>query len=161
MTHKWVCKEVPRVGAFERNHTKLVCRVSIVAKELDSNARVRGFADIVSNDTCLGHSDEYIIGTFEDTCVGIACCGNIFCFGNKTLLVEKFVSHIVSWAWHLIKSVREGSAWYLAECKIHLVNLLADYCRFLRNLIPEQVHLLCSSLQLICISAELRTVPSY
>ena len=72
MTHKWVCPEVPRIGALKGNHTELVRRVSSISKELDCNAWVSRVADIVSYDISLGDSDENMLSAFEDSCVGIA-----------------------------------------------------------------------------------------
>jgi len=150
MTHKWVGPEVPRISAFERDHTKLVCRVSSITKELDCNAWVCRIAYTVSNDICIGKSDENMLGTFEDTCVWIVWFSNVFCFCNNTLLMDK----LVSIAGHFICAILERCARVLTEKTIHLFNLLADHSGNLCNPGPKLIHLLFCCLRLILTSIE-------
>jgi len=155
MAHKWISPEIPRISSFERNHTELVCRVSSISKELDSNAWVCRIAYAICNNICLGKSDEYMLGTFEDSCVWIAWLSNVFCFCNKTLLMDKFVSITR----HFICTILERCAWVLAEKTVHLFNLLANHSGYLCDPGPKLIHLLFCCLRLILTSIESLITP--
>jgi len=150
MAHEWVGPEVPGISAFERDHTELVCGVSSITKELNRNAGVCSVAYTVCNNICLGKSDENMLGTFEYSCVWIVWFSNVFCFCNKTLLMDKFVSITR----HFICAILERRAWVLTEKTVHLFNLLADHSGNLCNPGPKLIHLLFCCLRLILTSIE-------
>jgi len=155
MTHEWICKEIPGISSFERNHTELVCRISSITKEFDCNAWICRIAYTICNNICLGKSDENILGTFENSSVRIVWFSDVFCLCNKTLLMDK----LVSIARHFICTILERSAWVLTEKTVHLSDLLANHSGNLCNPIPKLIHLLFCSLRLILPSIESLIVP--
>jgi len=98
-----------------------------------------------------------MLGTFEDSCVWIAWFSDVFCFCNKTLLMDKFVSITR----HFISTILKRGAWVLTEKTFHLFNLLANHGGNLCDPSPKLIHLLLCCLRLILTSIESLITPIY